>query len=119
MLNNTYTVGTAPYALVLTKQFDTNKSSTYSVAGLSASVARSMTIAHEIATNNQRRTNVSHDYTYAIPGSTSGQTYKDRAYLVVQRGAFTSAADAKGMINTLVAQIQSTGFLDALLNGEL
>jgi len=119
MLNTSYTVGAGAYAWLFTKQFDTDTKSSYSVASLPASAARTMSVQHQQQKNKVNRHLVDMTATYAVPGSTSGQTYDDRVYLVVQRSPFTSNVDIKGHIATFLALAGTTAFQDAVLNREL
>jgi galactitol-specific phosphotransferase system IIB component len=119
MLNTSYSVGAGAYALVLTKQFDTDTKSCYSVAGLSASVARKMSVQHQTTKNNTNRHLVDSTSVDLVPGTTSGSTYEDRIYTVIQRSPYTSAADIKGKLATHLALMGTAGFQDAVLNKEL
>jgi hypothetical protein len=112
-------VGAGAYAWVFTKQFDTDTKSSYSVQGLAASAARTMSAQHQQQKNKVNRHLIDITATYAIPGSTSGATYDDRVYLVIQRSPYTSDADIKGHIATFLALAGTAAFQTAVLNKEL
>lgn len=118
MLNTTYTVGTAPYALVYTKQFDTETASHFTVRGLAASAARNFSVSQQEAKNKSTRTLYDTRAVNLIPGTTSGQTYEDRVYTVVVRSPYTSEADILGQVATHNALLASSGFLPSTLAGE-
>lgn len=119
MLNTSYTVGAGAYAWVFTKQYDTESTAKYSVQGLAASAARTMSVAHQQQKNKVNRHLVDITATYPVPGSTTGQTYDDRIYLVVQRSPLTSDADIKGQLATFLALAGTAGFQTSILNKEL
>jgi hypothetical protein len=119
MLASTYTVGAGAYALTYTKQFDTESKSLYSVQGLAASVARTMSVQHQTQKNKSNRHLVDDTSTYPVPGSTTGQTYDDRIYLVIQRSPYTSDADIKGQLARFLALAGTAGFQTSVLNKEL
>jgi len=119
MLTTSYTVGTGAYAWIFTKQFDSETKSQYSVQGLAASAARTMSVQHQSQKNNVNRHLVDMTATYAVPGSTSGQTYSDRVYLVIQRSPYTSDADIKGQLATFLALAGTGAFQTSVLNKEL
>lgn len=119
MLTTSYTVGAGAYAWTFTKQFDTDTQAKYSVQGLAASAARTMSVQHQQQKNKVNRHLVDITATYAIPGSTSGATYDDRVYLVVQRSPYTSDADIKGHIATFLALAGTAAFQTSVLNKEL
>lgn len=119
MLATSYTVGAGAYAWTFTKQFDTDTKSSYSVQGLSASAGRSMSVQHQQTKNRTNRHLVDLTATYAVPGTTSGQTYEDRVYLVIQRSPYTSDADIKGQLATFLALAGTAAFQTAVLNKEL
>jgi hypothetical protein len=118
MLNTSYSVGTAPYALVFTKQFDTENKSAYSVGGLPASAARLMSVQSQIQKDKSSRHLVDTSYTHGVPDSTSGATYVDRVYTVIQRSPYTSEADIMGHIATHADLLAESGFLASVLNHE-
>lgn len=118
MLNATYTVGTAPYALVYTKQFDTAEGSFYIVKGLAASAERKFSVQQQVLKNKSTRTLIDTSSTNLIPGTSSGATYVDRVYTVVVRSPYTSEADVLGMVATHNALLASSGFLASSLAGE-
>lgn len=119
MLNTSYTVGAGAYAWTFTKQFDTDTQAKYSVQGLAASAARTMSVQHQQQKNKVNRHLVDLTATYAVPGSTSGQTYDDRVYLVIQRSPYTSDADIKGHMATFLALAGTAAFQTSVLNKEL
>ena len=119
MLNTSYSVGAGAYALVLTKQFDTDTKAQYSVQGLPESAARTMSVQHQQQKNKVNRHLVDSSSTYAIPGSTSGATYVDRIYTVIQRSPYTSDADIKGQLATHLALVGTAAFQTSVLNKEL
>jgi len=119
MLNTSYTVGAGAYAYVFTKQFDTDTKAQYSVQGLSASAARTMSVSHQKQKNKVDRHLVDMTATYVVPGSTSGQTYDDRIYLVIQRSPYTTVTESKGNLATFLALAGTSAFQDAVLNNEL
>lgn len=120
MLNNTYTVGTSPYNLTFTKRFDTENAGVFTVKGLAPSVARDMSVKHQAGKGGKSNRHMADTtYTYAVPGTTTGATYNDRVYLVVDRNGLTSDADIKGQIATFIALVNSPGFIDSLLAKEV
>lgn len=119
MLNTSYTVGAGAYAWVFTKQFDTESQAKYSVQGLAASASRTMSVQHQQQKNKVNRHLVDITATYAVPGSTSGQTYEDRIYTVIQRSPYTSDADIKGHLATHLALVGTGAFQTSVLNKEL
>lgn len=119
MLSTTYTVGAGAYALTFTKQFDTDTKSQFQVQGLASSVARIMSVQHQTTKNKSNRHLVDSTYSYLVPGSTSGQTYEDRVYLVIQRGPLTSDADIKGQLATFLALAGTAAFQTSVLAKEL
>lgn len=119
MLSTSYTVGAGAYAWVFTKQFDTESKSLYSVQGLAASAARTLSVQHQTQKNKANRHLVDITATYAVPGTTTGATYEDRIYLVIQRSPLTSDADIKGQLATFLALAGTAGFQTAVLNKEL
>lgn len=119
MLTASYTVGSGAYAWTFTKQFDTDTKAVYSVQGLPASAARTMSASHQRLKNKVDRHLIDITATYAVPGTTSGQTYDDRVYLVVQRSPYTSDADIKGHIATFLALAGTAAFQTSILNNEL
>lgn len=78
-----------------------------------------MSVQHQTQKNKANRHLVDLTATYAVPGTTTGATYEDRVYLVIQRSPLTSDADIKGHIATFLAQVGSVGFQTAILNKEL
>jgi hypothetical protein len=119
MLNTSYTVGAGAYALTFTKTFDTDTKSQFGVQGLAASVARQMSVQHQSTKNNTNRHLIDSSYNFLIPGTTSGQTYQDRIYTVIQRSPYTSDADIKGQLATHVALLGTAAFVTSVLNKEL
>lgn len=119
MLATTYSIGAGAYALVFTKRFDTDSKSLYGVQGLAASVARELSVQHQSTKNNTNRHLIDSSYNFLIPGTTSGQTYTDRIYTVIQRSPYTSDADIKGQLATHVALLGTSAFVTSVLAKEL
>jgi hypothetical protein len=119
MLATSYTIGAGAYALTFTKAFDTESKSQFGVQGLAASVARQMSVQHQSTKNNTNRHLINSDYSFLIPGTTSGQTYTDRVYTVIQRSPYTSDADIKGQLATHVALLGTAAFITSVLAKEL
>jgi len=118
MLSNTYTVGAGAYAWTFTGQGGSETHASYSVQGLAASAARTLSVQHQTQKNLSNRHLIDITATYPVPGTTVGATYKDRVYLVVQRSSLTSDADIKGHIATFLALAGTAGFQTAFLNKE-
>jgi len=78
-----------------------------------------MSVQHQTMKNKVNRHLVDITATYITPGSTSGQMYEDRVYLVVQRSPYTSDADIKGHIATFLALAGTAAFQTSLLAKEL
>lgn len=118
MLNTTYTFGTAPYNWAFSKQFDEANKTVYSVPDLPAAEAKKLTVSKQLTKSGGSRHLVDISVTRAVPGSTSGQTYVDRVYLVTERSKYTVAADIKGQENTLLALCANITFQTSKLAGE-
>jgi hypothetical protein len=119
MLNTSYSVGAGAYAWVFTKQFDVENKSHYALQGVTASNAREMSVQHQTNKGKQTRHLIDVSATYPVPGTTTGATYVDRVYLVVQRSPYTSDADIKGQLATSLALFGTAGFQTAFLNKEV
>jgi hypothetical protein len=78
-----------------------------------------MSVSHQRQKNKSDRHLIDLSATYPVPGSTSGQTYDDRVYLVIQRSPYTSDADIKGHLATFLALAGTAAFQTAVLNNEL
>lgn len=118
MLNNSYTVGTAPYNWVLTKQFDTDKGGFFNVRDLAIADAVTMSVQHQ-STKSGRRSVVDLTKSHPVANSTTNQTYKERVYTVIDRSSYSTVADLKGAIASHIALLQSAGFIDSVLAGEV
>lgn len=118
MLSATYTVGAGAYAWTFTKKFDAENLAKYNVQGLAASAARNLSVSHQQSKNLTNRHLIDMSAVNLVPGTTSGQTYTDRVYTVIQRSPYTSDADIKGLIATHIAQLSVAGFQTSVLASE-
>lgn len=115
MLATSYTVGAGAYAWTFTKKFDAENQAKYTVQGLAASAARNMSVQHQQQKNMTNRHLVDTSAVNVVPGSTTGQTYTDRVYTVIQRSPYTSDADIKGLLATHLALVGTAAFQTSVL----
>lgn len=118
MLNNTYTWGTAPNNLTFVKLFGDAGKAPYSVAGLTASTARTMTVSHQSATGGTTRSMLRFDRIDPVTGTTSGATKRSSAYLVLAPSSEQTDAEKRYMLAHIAAALADTTFVTAFLNGE-
>lgn len=119
MLQDSYTLGVTPNNLTFVKRFPDANKSQFSVSGLSANAARTLTVSHQPAANGDVRTMIDLSEVDVDPGSTSGATKTTRCYLVLQRPATKSAADVKSIFARLKTLVDDTAFQDKILNQEV
>lgn len=120
MLPNTITLVQADGTTtrIYNRRHDAENKSHYTVVGLSASQERSLTVSHQIQKNKSRRTLIDVTDSLDVPGSTTGATYQDRVYLVIQRGQFTDPSTIKDQLEILL-NLAGGDDMDAILDGDV
>jgi hypothetical protein len=119
MLLNTYTLGTSGDQLVFDKQFDDKGASYFSVAGLTPSTKKTLTISHQPASNGSVRTLVDLTETFVNPSSVTGATADQRVFFVIQRPSFGTAAAIQSARVRLKTLVDDSAFWAKLLNQEV
>lgn len=120
MLNNSYTLGTSGNAAAYLKQFDTETASHFAVSGLALNASQKMRIGHETSNSSKLRGDIVElTYTKAVPGSPTGETRVDRAFVTIKRSEFTTLAEYLAYWERLKTIASDTAFQTKLFDGEL
>lgn len=119
MFADSITLGASPNNLVFAKRFADQNLSRYSVAGLAATAARTLSVSHQPSTAGRTRSMWDLSETDVDPASATGATQQSRLYIVLDRSSFKSAADVKAMFARLKTFVDSTPLQDQFLNQEV
>jgi hypothetical protein len=119
MLSNTLALGLTTTLLSFEKQFADAGVSKYSVQGLTAATARTLSFKHEITKAGVQRSALILDEVDPVSGSTTGQTTGFRLQVTMIRPPGKTAAECKAAFARLKTFVDSTAMQDQFLNQEV
>jgi hypothetical protein len=120
MLADTLALGTGGTLLTYGKQYgDAQAGARYSVTGLSAATAATLSVKHTVDRSGTARRLIDLSTNVPVPGSTTGAYRTRRVYLNIVQGPNDSAADIKADLTRLKTIIDSTALQDQILASQV